>query len=390
MIYMDNAATSFPKAPGVPEAVAHYLSDIGASPGRGGHQLGRQASGIVQEAREGIARFFNAPEARHVVFTLNLTEAINLALNGFLREGDHVVTTSVEHNAVMRPLRHLEKDHRIDLTVLPCHAEGCIDLQDLREEIRPDTALVVINHASNVLGSVQPLGEIGKLVEDIPLLVDAAQTGGIIPIDFEAYNISMLAFSGHKSFMGPPGVGGLIIREGLERRLEPLIRGGTGSRSEDEDQPDFCPDRYESGTPNTAGLAGFNKALAFVESTGTQVILRHELELMGHLLDGLRQIDGVQVHGPRGLQNRVPLVSLSVKGVDNAILGQLLWQEFNIATRVGLHCSPAAHLTAGTYPAGTVRLSPGYFSTEGEVNQVLEAIASVVTLPGKVSSPSSS
>lgn len=386
---MDNAVTSFPKAPGVVEAVAHYLANIGASPWRGGHQLASQASRIVQEARERVARFFNAPKVHNVVFTLNLTEAINLALMGFLREGDHVVTTSVEHNAVMRPLRHLEKARGIDLTVIPCHAEGYIDPQELRDAFRPKTALVVINHASNVLGNVQPLEEIGELVEEIPLLVDAAQTGGIIPIDFQAYNISMLAFSGHKSFMGPPGVGGLIIREGLEQRLEPLIRGGTGSRSEEEEQPDFCPDRYESGTPNTAGLAGFNKAMEFVESTGIKVILRHELEQLSRLLDGLQQLDIVQIYGPRGLQNRVPLVSFAVKGIDSGILGQVLGQEFNIATRVGLHCSPASHITAGTYPAGTVRLSPGYFSTEEEVNRVLEAIASVIALRGKVSFPSS-
>lgn len=383
MIYMDNAATSFPKAPGVPEAVAHYLMNIGASPGRGGHQLAREASRIVQKAREMIAKLFNAPEPRHVIFTLNLTEALNLALNGFLREGDHVVTTSVEHNAMIRPLRHLEKEHKIDLTVVPCYGDGYIDVGDLREAIEPHTALVAINHASNVLGNVQPLKEIGELVGDIPLLVDTAQTGGIIPVDFEAYNISMLAFSGHKSLMGPPGVGGLIIREGLEKRLEPLIRGGTGTHSEEEEQPDFCPDRYESGTPNTAGLAGFNKALEFIESKGTQTILSHELALVGRLLEGLQQINAVAVHGPHGLKDRVPLVSLTIKGVDNGILGQILWQEFNIATRVGLHCAPVAHLTAGTYPGGTARLSPGYFTTEADIDRVLEAIASVAALRRK-------
>ena len=304
MIYLDNAATSWPKPPVVAEAMTRFMSDVGANPGRAAHRLAIESGRVVYGAREAVAELFHAADPLRVVFGPNVTEALNLALRGLLRPGDHVVTSSMEHNSVMRPLRALERE-KVRLTVIPCSPQGELNSADIEAAIQPDTALIVLNHASNVVGTILPVAEVGRIARahGIPLLVDAAQTGGAYPIDMLADGIDLLAFTGHKSLYGPMGTGGLIIGERVETAaLQPLTRGGTGSRSELEEQPDFAPDRYESGTPNVVGLAGLEAGVRWVLARGVAAIRSHELALTTQLINGLREIpgrDGVWHAGPQ-------------------------------------------------------------------------------------------
>jgi len=316
MIYLDNAATSWPKPPPVIHAMTDFLERVGGNPGRSGHRLSIAAGRIVYDAREAIAELFNAPDPLRVIFTLNATHAINIALNGPLRPGDHVVTTGIEHNAVMRPLRTFEKIG-VQLTIIPCAHDGTLDLADAERAITPGTRLVVVNHASNVVGTILPVAEIASIAHfaGALLLVDAAQTAGVLPIDVQAMGIDLLAFTGHKGLCGPPGTGGLVIGDRVNiDEIEPLMRGGTGSRSEFEVQPDDCPDKFESGTPNGVGIAGLGAGVRFVREHGVESIRAHELELTRALVDGLQAIPGVTVHGPLGAAQRTATVSITVAG----------------------------------------------------------------------------
>lgn len=378
VIYFDNAATSWPKPPGVMEAMARFLNEIGANPGRSGHRMAVEAGRVVYEAREVIAELFNAPDPLRVVFGLNGTEALNLVLRGYLRPGDHVVTSSMEHNAVMRPLRALERQG-VEVTVVPCAPDGTLDPGDVLAAIRPNTALVVLNHASNVVGTILPIHEVGAAVGAAgrsPLLVvDAAQTAGAVPIDVQADGIDLLAFTGHKSLYGPMGTGGLVIGERVDLdRLEPLKRGGTGSRSEHEEQPDFLPDKYESGTANAVGLAGLAAGVRWVLERGVETVRAHEEALTRRLVDGLRAIPGVTVYGTLDPARQTATVSFNIAGMEPSEVGLRLDEEFGVLCRVGLHCAPAAHKTIGTFPTGTVRFSLGVFNTAEEVDRALRAV----------------
>jgi len=377
MIYFDNACTSFPKPPTVLEAIKDYWLHVGSSPGRSGHRLALEAGRLIFEARENLAQLFNVPKSERIVFTANATEALNLAITGLLSEGDHVIVPSTEHNSVMRPLNHLSKKRIIGLSIVPCSKRGDIDLDSLRRSIGKNTRLIVVNHASNVIGTITPLEEIRRIAEDVPLLVDAAQSAGAVPIDIEALGIDLLAFTGHKSLYGPQGTGGLFIRKGID--LRPLRRGGTGSRSESWDHPDFLPDRYESGTPNTLGITGLGAGVQFVLDQGVDAIRRHEMALTERLLEGLNEIEGVTVYGPGNPGRQTPTVSITVRGKEVSEVGHRLDRDFGIMTRVGLHCNPGTHKTIGTFPHGTVRLSMGYFNTEQEVAQVLDAVHKIAT-----------
>ena len=377
MIYFDNACTSFPKPPAVLEAIKDYGLHVGASPGRSGHRLALEAGRLIFEARENLAQLFNVPKSERIIFTANATEALNLAITGLLSEGDHVIVSSTEHNSVMRPLHHLSKKRIIDLSIIPCSEEGDIDLDSLRRSIRKNTRLIAVNHASNVIGTITPLEEIRRIAGHIPLLVDAAQSAGAVPIDIEALGIDLLAFTGHKSLYGPQGTGGLFIREGID--LRPLRRGGTGSRSESWEHPDFLPDKHESGTPNTVGIAGLRAGVQFVLNQGFDAIREHEMALTERLLEGLKEIEGVTVYGPGKPERQTPTVSLTVRRKEVSEVGHRLDREFGVMTRVGLHCNPGTHNTIGTFPHGTVRLSMGYFNTEQEVAQVLEALHRIAT-----------
>ncbi len=376
MIYFDNAATSWPKPPEVIEAMTCFLEQVGANPGRSGHRLSIEAGRIVYQARELLAQLFNAPDPLRIVFGHNVTEALNLALRGYLRPGDHVVTSSMEHNSVMRPLRALEREG-VALTVVPCSAQGFLDPADLEAAIRPQTALIVLNHASNVVGTLLPMSEAGQIARrhDVLLLVDAAQTAGACPIDVQADQIDLLAFTGHKALFGPPGTGGLVIGQRVDvERFQPLKRGGTGSRSEMEEQPDFLPDMCESGTPNTVGLAGLVAGVSFVQKRGVEDIRAHEVALAQQLIAGLKSIPGVKVYGGGDAERQTATVSFNIEGLLPSEVGLRLDDEHEIMCRVGLHCAPAAHRTLGTFPAGTVRFGLSDFNTAEEVEKAVEAV----------------
>jgi cysteine desulfurase family protein len=357
------------------DAMRDYTLHIGSSPGRSGHRLALEAGRLIFETRENLAQLLNINRSERIVLTSNATEALNLAILGLLTEGDHVVTPSMEHNSVMRPLNYLQKKGLIDVSIVPCSDEGHIDLAGLRRSIKKKTRLIAVNHVSNVVGTIAPLNEIGEISGEIPFLVDAAQSIGAVPIEIEACGIDLLAFTGHKSLYGPQGTGGLFIREGID--LTPLRMGGTGSKSESWDHPDFLPDKYECGTPNTLGFVGLGEGVRFVLNQGVDEIRRHEIELTRTLLEGLDDIERITVYGPRRPDEQTATVSINVKGCEASEVGYRLDREFDIMTRVGLHCNPGAHKTIGTFPHGTVRLGMGYFNTQEEVGQVLEALREV-------------
>jgi len=374
LVYLDNAATSWPKPQAVEAAMLRAMREAGGNPGRSGHRLSIEAARVVFDAREVVARLIGASDSRQVIFTANATAALNLAIAGVLKSGDHAVTTSMEHNSVARPLRHLESQG-VGLTVVETGPEGRVDLDAVARAIRPNTRLVVMTHASNVIGTVQPVEEVARLCRErgVLLLVDAAQTAGCYPIDVNAWGVDLLAFTGHKALLGPTGTGGLYVREGVAVR--PLERGGTGSRSELDVQPEFLPDQLESGTPNVIGLAGLAAGVGVVLNEGVEAIRRREDELARRLRDGLRAIDGVTVYGPGGDIPQVGVISFNLNGVDPSNVGHLLDVEYGVLCRVGLDCAPWAHRTIGTYPRGAVRLSLGFNNTAADVDHVLGAVA---------------
>ena len=389
MIYFDNAATSWPKPPGVAEAMTRFIDEVGANPGRAAHRQAIESGRIVYAAREAVCEIFHAPDPLRLVWCKNVTEALNLALRGLLRPGDHVVTSSMEHNSMMRPLRALEgapERHQgaperhlggVEVTVVECSPSGVLDPAEVEAAIRPNTRMVALNHASNVVGTLLPVAEVGAICRerDLLLLVDAAQTGGAYPVDVQADKIDLLGFTGHKSLGGPMGTGGMIVGERVdETQIDPLIRGGTGSRSEYEVQPDFLPDMCESGTPNVVGLAGLEAGVRWVLERGVEAIRAHEVALTQALIEGLRSIPGVTVYGTLDPELQTATVSFNVDGMRPSLAGLRLDDEYGIACRVGLHCAPTAHRTLGTFPDGTVRFGLSAFNTAGEVEVALGAV----------------
>ncbi len=379
MIYFDNAATTWPKPPGVSEAVVNFMHSVGGSPGRSGHRLAVEANRIVYDTREALATLFGMDDPLRIVFTANVTEALNLVLFGYLCPGDHIVTTSMEHNSVMRPLRYLQS-LGVELTVVPCSPQGVLNVADVEKAIRGNTVLVAVNHASNVVGTIQPVAEVGKIARrhNLLLLVDAAQTAGAYPIDMEQMQIDLLAFTGHKALFGPQGTGGLCIGERVDLdRLLPLTRGGTGSQSELEEQPGFLPDKYESGTANGVGIAGLGAGVRFVLEQGVENIRHHEEMLTEHLLAGLRDIPGVCVFGTCDARRQTACVSFNIEGIEPSDVALWLDEEYSILCRPGLHCSPAAHRTIGTYPRGTVRFGLSYLNSIEQVDAAIRAVRNI-------------
>ena len=389
MIYFDNAATSWPKPPGVAEAMTRFIDEVGANPGRAAHRQAIESGRIVYAAREAVCEIFHAPDPLRLVWCKNVTEALNLALRGLLRPGDHVVTSSMEHNSMMRPLRALEgapERHQgaperhlggVEVTVVECSPSGVLDPAEVEAAIRPNTRMVALNHASNVVGTLLPVAEVGAICRerDLLLLVDAAQTGGAYPVDVQADKIDLLGFTGHKSLGGPMGTGGLIVGERVdETQIDPLIRGGTGSRSEYEVQPDFLPDMCESGTPNVVGLAGLEAGVRWVLERGVQAIRAHEVTLTQALIEGLRSIPGAIVYGTLDPELQTATVSFNIDGMRPSLVGLRLDDEYGIGCRVGLHCAPTAHRTLGTFPDGTVRFGLSAFNTAEEVEIALGAV----------------
>lgn len=373
MIYLDHAATSWPKPEPVVEAVTRALTEC-ANPGRGGHPPALAAGRAVLAAREGVAAVLNVKTtaAQNIVFGRNTTEAINLGLRGLLKPGDRVVTTPAEHNAVMRPLRELERQG-VRIEILKAAPDGTADLAAARN-IMPGARMLVVCHASNVLGAIQPLADLGELARRAGALfmVDAAQTAGALPLDLDSLPIDLLAFPGHKGLLGPQGTGGLFIRPELE--LPPLVSGGTGSLSELEDMPGFAPDRYEAGTPNVPGLAGLAAAAEYLLQIGVENIRQHEEALLNRFLEGVTALKSVRILGPADAKHRAGLVCLNMNGADPKVLAEVLEKRYAIWTRAGLHCAPAAHRHADTWPEGAVRFSFGWSTTVSDVEAALAAL----------------
>jgi len=379
MIYLDNAATSYPKPKEVGQAMMYFLEKVGATPGRSSHRLSIESARILYQARESLAELFNVDDPLRIIFTLNVTEALNLALKGLLRPGDQVITSSMEHNSVMCPLRELEK-RGVEVKVIPCSSQGVLDPVDLERGIKKNTKLIVLNHGSNVIGSLLPITLVGEMAKrhHILFLVDTAQTAGCYPLDIKKDNIDLLAFTGHKALYGPPGTGGLVIGERVNtKKLIPLKVGGTGSHSEFEEQPGFLPDIYESGTPNIVGLNGLKEGVRFVLAEGVDKIHQHEKNLIIRLIEGLKEIPEVTLYGGDYRKEQVAVVSFNLKDKWPSEVGMRLDEEYDIMCRVGLHCSPATHKTIGTFPRGTVRFSMSWFNTLEEVDQAIMAIRDI-------------
>lgn len=375
IIYLDNAATSFPKAPGVVEDVVEYLETVGASAGRGGHSLARRADALLWETRTLLAKLLGVPDPRRVIFALNVTQALNMALMGLLEKGDHVVTTSMEHNSVMRPLRYLERVRDIRISVAEGDRQGTVSPERVVDLIGPRTRLVVINHASNVTGGMLPVEKVAEAKGEALLLVDAAQSAGSLPIHMGAMGIDMLAFTGHKALLGPPGVGGICL--GADVDIPPLIHGGTGTSSESHDQPTELPFGLEAGTHNMAGIAGLRAGLKYLLKESVESIRTRELGLMERLLRGLTEIDGLILYGPQDPQSKVPVFSVNMDGMHPSHLATTLESCFGILVRDGLHCAPGAHRTLGTFPNGTVRISLGPMQDQDTVETVIEAFREI-------------
>ncbi|RPH32624.1 MAG: aminotransferase class V-fold PLP-dependent enzyme [Bacteroidales bacterium] len=378
-VYLDNSATSWPKPPAVLDAMSTYINEYGASPGRSGHGFAVRAAREVFETRELIASLFNVESSERVIFSANATHAINIALKGLLKKGDHVIITHMEHNSVRRPLKYLKSIGLIDVTIADCCEKGYVDIDKLTSCFRENTKLVVTIHGSNVSGAVMPIDRIGQIckAKGVLYMVDAAQTAGFIPIDMQNDSIDILVFTGHKKLYGPPGIGGLCIRNGIH--IDTLIHGGTGSRSELDVHPDFYPDRLEAGTPNTLGILGLKAGIQYIIAKGIDSIRERLGQQTAFLINALKGIDEITLYGPGTSENRLPLVSMNVKKISPSQLALTLDSEYGIMTRAGLHCSPLAHQTLSTLPQGTVRFSLGCFTTDKEIDYTINALKRIIT-----------
>lgn len=374
-VYLDNASTSYPKAPGVAEAMCHYIQEVGGNISRGGYPSAYAAADKVIDTRERLGRLFHLPDGRQIVFTANVTQSLNMVLKGILRPGDHVLVSSMEHNAMMRPLVQLQQQG-ICFDRIPCDRGGNLLLDHVEPMITPRTRMLAVLHASNVCGTMMPLEALGRIARQRGLyfVVDAAQTAGIFDIDVPALGIDALAFTGHKGLLGPQGIGGLAIGKEMAAEMEPLISGGTGSLSDSEEIPPFLPDRLEAGTQNLPGIYGLNAALAYLEEIGIEVIRKAEIALARQLAGMLSTIPNIRLVGTEDWSWRAPIVSVDFKDADTAMIAHVLSEEYGIYTRCGLHCAPSAHKTLGTFPQGTLRLSPSHVNTAAEMERVGEAV----------------
>lgn len=378
-IYLDNGATSFPKAPGVVESISNYLISVGSNVNRGSYDTSFEAENIVYETRELICELFNFKKAENVIFTKNITESLNILIKGLLKSGDHVIVSSMEHNAVMRPLNSLEK-YGVEYSRVQCNSLGELNLDDVVKSIKPNTKAIIMTHASNVCGTILDLKNVGRICKEKGLyfIIDSAQTAGFLDVDYEDLNADAIAFTGHKSLLGPQGIGGFIISDELASKVEPLIEGGTGSLSDEEIQPEYMPDKFEPGTLNIPGIYGLNASLKYVLKEKVSTIREKELYLVEHFLEGLLNMPGIHIVGKKDLSHRTAVVSIDVPGKDNADVSYELSSGFGIMTRCGLHCAPSAHKTLGTFPRGTVRFSFSHFNTIAEVKYTIDAIHKVL------------
>ena len=376
MIYLDNAATTYPKPESVYEAVLDCMKNYCANPGRAGYKLAMRAAREIYDTRENISKLFNIDNPMNIVFTSNATDSLNLAIKGSVSSGDHIITTSMEHNSVIRPIKALE-EYGIENTIVNCDKDGFLNYKDLENAIRPNTKLIVTTHASNVCGTLIDIKRVGEIAKkhNILYLVDASQTAGVYQIDVKSMNIDMLAAPGHKCLFGPQGTGILYIREGLSIQI--LKEGGTGSRSEELFQPDLVPDRYESGTNNTPGIAGLNAGIKFILEEGIDNIRKYEEELCKYMIDRLSEVPNIIIYGTKNIEEKAAVIALNIGNMDSGEVTYLLDSEYDIATRSGIHCSPLAHKTLGTLEQGVVRFSLGYFTTKDDIDKTIEALKEI-------------
>ncbi|CBZ05532.1 aminotransferase class V-fold PLP-dependent enzyme [Clostridium botulinum] len=379
-VYLDNAATTYPKPEKVYSSILNYMKNVGASPGRGGYENALTGDRMVYKCRQSLINLFNFNKIENVVFTSNITASLNILIKSIVKDGWHVITSSMDHNSVIRPLVSLEKSNKIELDILNCSEEGLINIEDFKNAIKDSTKLVVLSHASNIVGTIQPLEAIGKICKEkgIYFIIDSAQTAGVLPLNFQNLNCNALAFTGHKSLLGPQGIGGFIIDDELNNIATIFIEGGTGSLSESTLQPDFLPDKFESGTMNTPGIAGLLAGIEYINEEGLNAIKEREEYLSREFINGLLNIDSVKVYGPLDASLRTATISINSSKIDNSELGFLLDSEFGIMVRTGLHCAPLAHKTIGSFPQGTLRFSFGAFNDIKDINYALYALNSIL------------
>ncbi len=381
-IYLDNAATTFPKPETVPAAVFEYMTSVGANINRGTYETAFNLEGLVFDTRQMLCDMFGGEDCKNVVFTKNVTESLNIVIKGLFKPGDHIITSSVEHNAVMRPLVQLEKKG-LSFSRAECDKEGSLILDSLEKCLKPNTKAVVMTHASNVCGTILPLKEVGEFCEAHGLLfiVDSAQTAGVIPINMKEMHIDALCFTGHKGLLGPQGIGGFIVKEDLYMQIDPIISGGTGSISHTEEIPDFMPDRFESGTMNLPGIVGLHAGLEWIANTGMDKIYEHEMKLTKRFLDGLKPMEEAGkliIAGKHNTDKRTGVISIQTLERDPAEVAFELDSLYGIMTRVGLHCAPNTHKTLGTFPTGTIRFAVGYWNTEDDVDAAIKALNELI------------
>lgn len=377
MIYLDNAATSYPKPEKVYQEISRCMREYCANPGRGGHAMSIESGKAVLNTREILSSFFNIKNSMQMCFTKNATEALNTAIKGYLKAGDHVITTNMEHNSVIRPLKTLERENKIELSVIKGNDFGEIDPEDIRREIRSNTRLIVSTISSNVNGIILPVKEIGNIAKEMGVvyLLDASQGAGSLKVDVEEMNLGMLAFPGHKGLLGPQGTGGLFIREDL--KLHSIYEGGTGSNSENPYQPDIMPDLLESGTLNTPGIIGLGCGVDFINSFGLENMKLYKYMLIKRLFDGVKEIRGVKLYSKDGIEQNSGIVALNFEGAESTEISYELDKVYGIATRAGLHCAPFAHAALGTLRAGIIRFSVGCFNTIDEIDITLHALRTI-------------
>lgn len=374
-IYFDNGSTSWPKAPGVAEAMSELLMKGAFNINRGNYEGAYEVEGIVLDTREQLARLFHAEDSRRVLFSPGITYSLNTFIKGFLKSGDHVIVTGIEHNAVMRPLRQMEKSG-VTYDVARTDTEGVVLPEDIEALVRPDTRAVIVSHASNVCGTVVPIEEIGEICRrrHIFFVADTAQSAGTLEVDMEKCGIDFLTFTGHKGLLGPQGIGGFLISEALDSVMEPFVAGGTGSQSDSFDMPEKLPDKYESGTMNLPGIIGLHAALSYIEETGLAQIHQRKMLLTEYFIERVKELKGIRIVGKQGTEGRTAVVSLDFENVDNALAAFTLESEYGIMTRVGLHCAPLAHKSLHTYPQGTVRFAFSTANTKEEIDICVEGL----------------
>jgi len=373
MIYLDNAATTFPKPSSVYESVMKAMTVYGANPGRGSHKMAIEGARVIYETRELLAELFNLDDPMKVIFTFNATDSLNTAIKGVLNSGDHVITTEMEHNSVLRPIKELEKSG-VENTIVKCSSDGTMDLKDLENAINNNTKLIVTTHVSNLTGTIFPSEEIGKICKkhNIPYLLDASQSAGVLDIDMNKFNISFLAVPGHKGLLGPQGTGALLINSDIE--IKHLKEGGTGSQSSSLDHPNFYPDKLEAGTHNLPGIAGLNAGVRYILNRGIKSIYSHEKNLLETFIIELRKNPKIKLYGPESIEHRSGVLPVNIEGMDSSEVANILDSEYNIAVRPGLHCAPLAHKAIGTEKLGAVRFSLGPFNKTADIYAAVKAL----------------